>query len=313
MTEHRGLIEVYRSDYRACQRTGLVLQAGGIEYELRASGDAWSILVSSQAAAQARGEIEAYTAENRSVMSPRAAQDDDPTGPPQLRLHSAAAAETDSGWAGVIGYAAILMAAMSLQHSRSFGVEWLSAGLMRAGSVRQGEIWRTMTALTLHGDLAHLLANLAIGGMVGLFAGQLLGSGLAWLSILLAGASGNLLTAFLRPAGHTSIGASTAVFAALGLLSGHAWLVRRPSDESRLVRFAPIIGGAVLLAYLGTSGERTDVLAHIAGFVAGLGYGALLRTFSVRIPMSWRAQWLYGLSAAALLMISWAAAIVAVV
>lgn len=309
MTEHGGLIEVYRSDFRACQRTGLALQAGGIEYELRPTGDAWAILVSSQTAAKARGEIEAYAAENRGLLTPRAA---DSAGPPQLQLHSAAAAETDSGWAGVIGYAAILMAAMSLQHTRSFGVDWVSAGLMRAGSVRQGEIWRTVTALTLHGDLAHLLANLAIGGMVGFFAGQLLGSGLAWFSILLAGASGNLLTAFLRPAGHTSIGASTAVFAALGLLSGHAWLVRRPSDESRLVRFAPIIGGAVLLAYLGTAGERTDVLAHVAGFVAGLGYGALLRTFSVRIPMSRRAQWLYGLSAAALLIISWAAAIIAV-
>jgi membrane associated rhomboid family serine protease len=238
-------------------------------------------------AVRAREEIEAYGQEQ--APPPVVTRE-----PPQ----------PGSGRGGVLGYAAILLIAMVVQHQGLFGVNWMEAGRMQVGLVRQGELWRPVTALCLHGDMGHLVGNLVIGGLVGLFAGQLLGSGLAWFSILVAGALGNLLTVFLRPAEHTSIGASTAVFAALGLLAGHAWMQHRETRTSRLTRYAPIIGAMILLSYLGTAGERTDVLAHVAGFACGLLFGAGYGWRGGRPPRR-RAQFGLGVGALATLAAAW--------
>ena len=90
-----------------------------------------------------------------------------------------------------------------------------------------GEWWRTITALTLHGDLSHFMANLFFGL---LFAGFLLprfGGGFTWLGIVLAGAVGNALNAaFYRSETHNAIGASTAVFGGLGMLVAWEFLAR---------------------------------------------------------------------------------------
>lgn len=290
--EPRFLTDVFRSDYRTCVQCGLALQAAGIDYELLQTAGQWALFVAAHDAVRARDELSGYANE---------------TAPPQAVTETPL--QEFSGWPGVVGYVLILFAGMLLQHRQAFGIDWFSAGRMQVGLVHQGELWRSVTALTLHGDLVHLLSNLAIGGIVGLFAGQSFGSGLAWLSILLAGGIGNLLTALLRPTEHTSIGASTSVFAALGLLAGQAWMLRRPAKDSRLARFAPIIGGAVLLGFLGTSGERTDVLAHVMGFAAGLALGVLLSALSGHIRRGSRAQVAHGICSILVLFIAWALAI----
>jgi len=60
------------------------------------------------------------------------------------------------------------------------------AGALVAGPTRGGEFWRAVTALTLHLDVGHLLANLGFGTVFGLLAGQLLGAGVAWATVLAA-------------------------------------------------------------------------------------------------------------------------------
>ena len=285
-----SLEEVYRSTYRSCVQRGLALEAGGIPYEIQERATGWAILVAAETAAQARSELEAYGQEDVA---------------PPITAHIP---RPDSGWAGALGYAAVLVLVTVLQHRGSFGLDWIDAGKMHAGLVRRGELWRTVTALTLHGDHVHLLANVVIGGLVGLFAGQVLGSGLAWVSILIGGAAGNLLTAFIRPAGHTSIGASTAVFAALGLLAAHGWVLRRKMRASNFVRHAPIIGAVVLLSYLGAGGERTDVLAHVMGFFAGGLLGLLYGWRGDRLPASRVVQQALGFAALAILALAWVSA-----
>ena len=168
--------------------------------------------------------------------------------------------------------------------------------------------WRTVTALTLHADARHLAANIVFGGLVGLFAGQLLGSGLAWFSILIAGAAGNLLNALIRNPGHTSVGASTAVFAALGIVAAYVWKRRRHLHASKLVRWAPLVGAVVLLSYLGTGGVRTDVAAHVAGFLAGVVLGAVYGKLGSRMESVAGSQRLLGGTALAVLALAWALA-----
>jgi hypothetical protein len=66
-------------------------------------------------------------------------------------------------------------------------------------------------------------------------------------------------------------------------------------------RLAPLIAGVVLLGWLGTSGEHTDVMGHLLGFAVGAGLGAIpwVRTLT-RLP-----QWLAGGMALGLIAIAW--------
>ena len=106
-----------------------------------------------------------------------------------------------------------------------------------------------------------------------------LGAVRGWLLILLAGTIGNLLNAAAhRGEAFASLGASTAVFGALGILTGIA-LHESRYDHSRRGRFRyllPLGGGLALLSMYGVGSDpRTDVTAHIGGFLAGLLLGVV--------------------------------------
>ncbi|NCC24193.1 MAG: rhomboid family intramembrane serine protease [Deltaproteobacteria bacterium] len=149
--------------------------------------------------------------------------------------------------------------------------EWLEAGQADSALMLAGQWYRTVTALFLHADVGHLLANsLGLAVFVGT-ASRRLGPGPAWLLTLAAGILGNVLNAWIRGPGHLSIGGSTAVFGAVGILSGMAVSLDLPQRWTRAG--VPVAAGLGMLAMLGTAGERTDLLAHLFGFVAGLALG----------------------------------------
>ena len=107
------------------------------------------------------------------------------------------------------------------------GVPWLERGSANAAKIIEGEVWRSITALTLHADIAHALGNAcALAIFLAALAGQC-GGGMAVLAVLLSGAAGNLGNAYLRGAPHDGIGASTAVFGALGIIGVLALAVGR--------------------------------------------------------------------------------------
>jgi membrane associated rhomboid family serine protease len=125
----------------------------------------------------------------------------------------------------------------------------------------------------LHLDEEHLLGNLLFGVGIGMLAGRMFGPGLAWLSILLAGAAGNAIDMWVSPPWHRAVGASTAVFAGLGLLAGFGWGQRLNLRDRRLYRWGPLFAGVCLLALLGAGNEHVDVLGHLLGFLAGTVLG----------------------------------------
>ena len=173
---------------------------------------------------------------------------------------------------------------------------WENAGLASSAAIaRHGEWWRALTALTLHADFSHFAANLAAGLLFASFVLPLLGTGWTWAFIVAGGAAGNLLNAwFYRDTPHLSLGASTAVFAALGILTACQTL--DAARSIRAVRFWEIIlplgAGLALLAYLGSGDEHanTDVTAHLWGFLSGACLGAIstLAQLKKRTPMSWQ-------------------------
>src|SRR5690606_31654266 len=127
-----------------------------------------------------------------------------------------------------------------------------------------------------HVDGPHLAANLVAGSWFGYLAGRRLGPGHAWFFTVVMAGIANLLEGQLGPVPHRSVGASTAVFATLGLLAAHAWREHYPLRARWTVRWAPLVGGVLLLGWLGTEGEHTDVIAHVLGFACGVAAGLVI-------------------------------------
>ena len=153
---------------------------------------------------------------------------------------------------------------------------------------------------------------LAAGGNAsGIFvaaAAQALGEGTALLGIVAAGAVGNLINAIVQSPDHSSVGASTASFGAIGLLVAYLWRRRKSIRTTRQQRWTPPFVGLVLLGYLGTSGERTDVMAHITGFFSGAVIGAALGVVALDRLGRRSTQVACGALALGLIVVAWLAA-----
>lgn len=180
----------------------------------------------------------------------------------------------------------------------------------KARMIMAGEGYRCVTALLLHADAAHLAGNMAGLALFGGVVCTMTGTGVGWLMILAGGAAGNAINAMTYAYGanrllaeHLSIGASTAVFAALGILSairsvesvriGNAWR-----------KVAIYLGaGAALLGFMGTS-ARSDISAHLFGFLAGAAMGAVY-ALCFRRPLGRWIQLLASGTAVMALLLSW--------
>lgn len=154
---------------------------------------------------------------------------------------------------------------------------WTDAGAIDAQAVfNRGEWWRLGTALFLHADTAHVVANTLSGLLVFSAVLSTMGRLRGWLLLALASVAGNLaVTALHYPGSYRSLGASTAVFAGLGLLTGRAVGVVRQAERQCRWRamFAPFGAGLTVLALYGAGGMNIDVAAHITGFAAGIILG----------------------------------------
>jgi membrane associated rhomboid family serine protease len=147
------------------------------------------------------------------------------------------------------------------------------------------EWWRPFTALFLHSDFPHLLGNVLGGALFGTLVVRSIGPLIGLTAILASGTLGNTLNAFFHfPDDHRSLGASTAVFGALGILAalGSLELFRHPRTLPWRRIVAPLLGGLILLGWMGggSPGSLTDVGAHIAGFLCGLALGSLISLVS---------------------------------
>lgn len=148
------------------------------------------------------------------------------------------------------------------------------AGLMDSAAVSRGEWWRLFTAIFLHADAAHLVANAAFGlFLLGLTMGRY-GTGLGLLAAYLAGAGGNAL-AWILFKDHLSLGASGMVMGCVGLLTAQSFLMLRKHPKALKYLLSGVAGGVMLFILLGLN-PGSDVLAHFGGFFAGLLLGSLL-------------------------------------
>lgn len=268
----------------------LVLLAQGLSPSLRQARDRVVLSVPEEEVERAFNALSAYESEN----PPKHREGDEPVGPASFPAGIAAAAMLL-----VFFYATVILRPT---------VPWFERGSADADRILLGELWRTVTALTLHVDLVHAATNaIAAALFLGAVSGML-GPGLGCALVLVAGAGGNFANALLHGSPHVSVGASTSVFGAVGIL-GSLGVARRSRRGARARRaWVPIAAALALLAMLGTGGQRVDVWAHLFGFLLGGVLGILIAFVAPR-PPGLRAQWACGSAALAMLVYSWTLAL----
>ncbi len=277
----------------------VVLQALRIPHRIAAGNN--SLLVPGRFADVAAGQLAEYALEPRQGPAP----------PPRPAVSEGMRATAAAMLLLVLFHAMRDMHAWLPGLGYSDYISWVELGGCWSADVLSGHWFRTVTALTLHGDAAHLAGNAAIGGCFLAILSREVGSGIAWLFALLAGAAGNYANCLYQGWGHHSIGFSTAVFAAAGILGG----LRAARGQGAGLRgtVAPVVAALAFLAMLGMGGEnpaKVDVSAHVmglgAGVVLGLAAGLGLNRFGLPGPLANAGA---GCTAAMLVVAAWAAAL----
>jgi rhomboid protease GluP len=276
----------------------LVLRSQEIGHGLSAQPDGFYVTVHDRDAERSVTAIRAYEEENEDFRpAPRVRE--------RLPFESTMAAPMI---AAAIALFSLVTGPAALRSA------WFAAGTADNIRIFHGEVYRAVTALTLHADAAHVLGNVIAGTV---FLGLLfrrLGVGRGIFLTVIAGALANWANAAIhiglhQP--HRSIGASTAVFAVVGLLLAtqvtinHHAGVRRWTD-----RVGPIVGGVALLGMLGSS-ANSDLWAHLLGLAVGAALGLIvLLPKRAREPVGQRGQLLFGSLTFALVVASWVVAAV---
>jgi membrane associated rhomboid family serine protease len=300
--EPAAWVELERLERRKAREHSLVLQAVDIPHGLVEDRGSFAIVVRAAELERARAELERYEHENAGW-------------PPRDERFQ----PLSGGPAAAALYCAAIAALFLAQRSHAWGVDWTRAGRASAAEIRAGEWWRAVTALTLHADLPHVAGNAVFGAFFGVLLSQAVGAGAAWASILCAGALGNLLNAWIQRPEHGSIGASTAVFGAVGCLAAYRWRTRGLGAGRRRT-WLPLVMGIALLGYMGFPSELpepgyessrplVDVVAHATGFAAGAALGVVHASPAVRRRSGQALQTGLAWLTAAALVAAWALAL----
>lgn len=172
-----------------------------------------------------------------------------------------------------------------------------------ARRIVHGEVYRCVTALLLHADVAHVAGNMVGLALFGGAVCALTGTGVGWLMILACGISGNLINAMAYETGHISVGASTAVFGAVGILCALQAVAAARTGRGWKRMLMAFGAGVALLAFLGTS-ARSDLGAHLFGFICGALTGGVYR-LGMRHPLGMPGQVVCATIAAGTVLASW--------
>jgi membrane associated rhomboid family serine protease len=248
------------SDPRLLNTYSLVLSAVGITHRIQyISEDHIEIYVASGQKERALYEIAAYDSENRNW--PPSVQPD--TFVPTFRAMSAV----------VIGSLIFIYGLSGDWNLHSF---WFQKGAGDSSAILKNfELYRLVTPITLHADIVHLLGNCFLGGVLLHFFFHLTGNGIGLFAMLLTATIANFINVAVHGPGHLFVGFSTAIFSVIGMLCTISFAMQ--TKRLTLHFFMPVMSGLALLAFLGTSGERTDLGAHLFGLLCGLTSGNFVR------------------------------------
>ncbi|OEU49583.1 MAG: hypothetical protein BA861_08995 [Desulfobacterales bacterium S3730MH5] len=265
---------------------GLVLDSSGIPYHVRKGENGWDMYVHDSVCDKALNAIEEYVKENQAPH-------------PEQEACSSQYEKTFSGiWVSFILLA--FHAVIAIHHDNQAVIRTYGSA---AQQILHGELYRTVTSLMIHANVLHLLGNMFCIALFGTAVCRIMGPGVGWLIILLSGICGNLMNALLYQRNHLSVGSSTAIFGAIGVLAGYRFLreYRHPGGRARA--WLPLGGGLALLAFLGGA-KHSDLTAHAFGFLSGIIIGVIY-CFFVNRPAGRQYQICFLLFTLSIIVTSW--------
>jgi len=274
---------------REAESIALVLASESIPHRVAIDDGRFSIRLDPADLARAEAALASYAREN----APR------PAPPPEAEP----AVDTRAG----IWLAVALVAGFAVTGG------WDDAGALfaradnDARAVLAGEWWRPVTALTLHADVAHVLGNAFSCAVFASLLMRRYGAGVGLVLLVVSGAMGNALAAAWHRAHYHSVGASTALFGAIGVLAATELMRRRRLQIRWGQSWLPIAGGIGLLAMLGT-GRGSDQTAHVFGLASGVAAGVWAARMFPR-PVEPLGQLGFGAAALAAVALAWRAAL----
>lgn len=243
--------------YAQAMDWSLVLISQGMESIIERDSDsgAWILKITPENLVRGRAMIRQYLRENR-----------------QRRWHQ----ELPSTGLLFDGRSVLWFMSLILIHSVvEAGMEGLRhAGRVDSIALSHGEWWRCFTAVMLHADIPHLVANTSSGIILLGFTMGAYGAGAALLGTILAGAFGNIFAFCFHEGAYHGLGASGQVMGALGMLAVYSLFHRRQAPAGTLV-WRAALGALMLFVILGLN-PGTDVLAHLGGFLGGILTGIAL-------------------------------------
>ncbi len=264
----------------------VILASAGISYRITGQPDNWTVSVLPADSEKALIEIERYFQENRETPDAEDVWSSIPH-----KIHT-----------GIVAALGLLASHVFMIHHGGipFFVEKYGAS---AASILNGEIYRTVTALMIHSSSVHLAGNMASLALFFTAVCSVQGFGVGSLSLLASGALGNYVVALLYRSAHLSIGASTAVFGAVGILIAHQTFSSFRDAKQRFRAWLPLGGGICLLG-LFSQGEHTDILAHLFGLGSGITVGFIFE-FLLKKPPGPPVQYLSFSLTLAVILLSW--------
>ncbi|TWT24614.1 rhomboid family intramembrane serine protease [Planomicrobium sp. CPCC 101110] len=150
--------------------------------------------------------------------------------------------------------------------------------------IADGEWWRFISPVFLHGSLMHLLFNMFSLFLFGPELERLTGKVRFITIYLLAGFFGSVATYFLQPLDYSHVGASGAIFGIFGAFGALLYYGGRVMPQLRQI-ILPIIVISIVMTFLTPNVNAT---AHIAGMITGFLIG--LSYFHPKRIVSWKAK-----------------------
>lgn len=188
----------------------------------------------------------------------------------------------------VIVYLCCVYAEKIAYHETTLAEVFYNFGSMNAERVlSNGEYYRFITSMFMHGGISHLVSNMIFLAALGEMLERAIGHVRFALLYFLAGIGGDLfsiINAVLSQDYYTAIGASGAIF---GLIGAMLVLVVINDGHYEGISIKRMIFAILYMVYSGMQSEGIDNAAHFGGLV----FGVLVMSAMYMIEVSiWKSQ-----------------------